>query len=85
MSGKGVEGRRGGCAGWKGYMMRSTLPVSPVTPALRPRDHPEVGSTLGKDPEQPAQPAARISKGPVSFFLPFFLSLRAWRSFEAVR
>lgn len=29
-----------------------------VTPALRPRDHPEAGSTLGKDPGQPAQPAA---------------------------
>lgn len=25
-----------------------------VTPALRPRDHPEAGSTLGKDPGQPA-------------------------------
>lgn len=35
-----------------------------VTPALRPRDHPEAGSTLGKDPGQPAQPAARFSKGP---------------------
>lgn len=38
-----------------------------VTPALKPRDHPEVGSTLGKDPggsRQPAQPAARISKDP---------------------
>lgn len=41
-----------------------------VTPALRPRDHPEAGSTLGKDPGQPAQPAARFSKGPgnSSFF-----------------
>lgn len=42
-----------------------------VTPALRPQDHPEAGSTLGKDPGQPAQPAARISKGPEhsSFFV----------------
>lgn len=29
-----------------------------VTPALRSRDHPEAGSTLRKDPGQPAQPAA---------------------------
>jgi len=45
-----------------------------VTPALRPRDHPEAGSTLGKDPGQPAQPAARFSKDPrelVFFFLSF--------------
>lgn len=47
-----------------------------VTPALRPRDHPEAGSsTLGKDPGQPAQPAARFSKGPESssFFLLSFV------------
>jgi len=29
---RGMEGHQSGCAGWKGYMMRSTLPVSPLLP-----------------------------------------------------
>lgn len=43
--------------------------VARVVPALRPRDHPGAGSTLGEDPGQPARNLRLESQRASSFLL----------------